>query len=451
MTAGQAEAGGRARIGLSAGEWLGVVAIAILAVFPSLPGRMNPDAVAWFHGFREGPGWDDWHIPLLLWLWWKIGMTPALLAVQTVLVAIAMVACVALLIKAAGPKGPVLVGLTAAFSAFPSIYGYLVAVSKDTWVALVFLALFVLWCLPRHRGLVVARGILVALATILRPETALLVPAFVLVEYLLSGRRKGPAAVLLVVALGVMVGHNQFIYRGLGTKHHHPEVVIYLFDLASISLRTGEMLLTPAAFPAQSLEVLEKHYYPEQFGTLAWEEPKEEMVVFVRGKDLEELRARWIGAILAHPGPYLQSRAQMIRGYFRGRGLFEPGITPNEHVSLFFPGANEIANSYLKSWPRLVISHWLPFYGTLVLFALLWWLDDKRQAVDRAMLAVGFVYHALFLVLTVSADFRFAYASVVVFYLVALRTLILRRDDAFRLARTGVMAARARLGWGRQI
>ncbi|HQF31013.1 MAG TPA: hypothetical protein PLJ34_06155, partial [Hyphomicrobiales bacterium] len=56
---------------------------------------------------------------------------------------------------------------------------------------------------------------------------------------------------------------------------------------------------------------------------------------------------------------------------------------------------------------------------------LLWWLDDRRQAADRAMLAVGFVYHALFLVLTVSADFRFAYASVVVFYLVVLRTLLI--------------------------
>ncbi len=425
MTAGQAEAGGRARICLSPGEWLGVVAIAILAAFPSLPGRMNPDAVAWFDAFRYGPGWDDWHIPLLLWVWWKIGMTPALLAVQTILVAVAMVACVAWLIKAAGPKGLLLVALTAAFSLFPSIYGYLVAVSKDTWVALAFLALFVLWSLPRHRGLVVAKGILVALATVLRPETMLLVPAFVLVEYVLSGRRKGPAALVLVVALGVMVAQNQFVYRGLGTKHHHPEVVIYLFDLAGISLRTGEMLLTPAAFPAQSLEVLEKHYFPEQFGTLAWEEPKEEMVVFVLGKDLEELRARWIRAIVEHPGPYLQSRVKMIRGYFKGRGLFEPGITPNEHVSLFFPDANEIANSYLKSWPRIVISHWLPFFGTLVLLALLWWLDDRRQAADRAMLAVGFVYHALFLVLTVSADFRFAYASVVVFYLVVLRTLLI--------------------------
>ena len=419
---------------LGGAAWIALAVLAVALVFPSLPGRMNADALDMLGQAMRG-SYGDWHVPLVSWLWRAFGASPAVIAAETVLVTFAMLASVAILFRRSGLGERGAAAAAGLFGAFPPVYGHLAAVGKDTWAAAILLLLLVLSVLRQRRWFVALRGGLFALAVIIRPEMILLAPVFLGAEYLLFGRRGRQVLAFAVVVAGLLVANNQFVYKVLEAERRNPESVIFLFDLAGLSMRSGEMLLTPAAFPAQDLAVLQKHYSRDNIIPMLWGAPIEEMLVQVRGDDLRALQKRWIATILDRPGDYLAVRYGVIGPYLKGFRPYHPGIDRSGLIALYFDAANDAVNSVLDRVPQFLFSHWLPLIGSFLLVFALWRLDAARsQPVLFAYAAIGLAYQVLLLPLIVVANFRFAYGGVILFYLLTVLAIAQIRRGAIAAA-----------------
>lgn len=394
-----------------------------MVALPSLPGRMNADALD-MYGQGLGTPLHDWHAPIVPWLWRLIGASPALIAVQTTLIVFAIVYAVVLTCRANGLSSSRALVAAFGFALLPPVLNHLVAVSKDTWVAAIFVAVLAMSSGPWRARLIDVRAALVALAPSIRPETVLLMPVFIWGEYVLAGRKRLDAIRYAGVLLMVAAAVGLLVAKVVKPEARHAEGGIFLFDLAGISIRTNQLLLTPASFPANDLAVLRRHYWPDSLSPIAWSEPPSEMVRFVVGDDLVQLRRRWVGAIIAHPLAYIDTRAGTVLSYLNGHWRFHPGIDLNAHIHLFWPGPNEMINAYLEAVPRWLSSHWLILFGSLILLEIIVRLKlQLRRPEWMVYLVLGITYQLVLLPLIVVPDYRFAYASVVLFFLILGLTL----------------------------
>lgn len=393
------------------------IASALIAL-PSLPGRMNADALD-MYGQALGATLSDWHAPIISWLWRTIGASPALVAVHTTLVVFVIVYAVVLTLRANGLSPLTALVAAVCFSLFPPVLNYLVAVSKDTWVAAILLAIFAMSSGPRRAGLIYVRAALVALAAFIRPETILLVPVLIWGEYLLAGRKLPDVVRYVGVLLLSAAALGLFVAEVVRPEHRHPESTIFLFDLAGISIRTDQLLLTPASFPANDLDVLRRHYWPDSVTPIVWGQPDSEMVRLVTGDDLAELRRRWMGAIVAHPLDYLSARAGVVRSYLSGSWRFHPGIDRNAEIRLFWPNLNQMVDAYLEAAPNWLSSHWLAMLGSSGLLAIIVVLKlHLRRPEWMTYLAVAIIYQLVLLPLIAAPDYRYGYGSVILFFLI---------------------------------
>ncbi len=238
-------------------------------------------------------------------------------------------------------------------------------------------------------------------------------------EYILAGRKLVDAArytgalLLCAAVLGILVAE---VVR---PERRHAEAGIFLFDLAGISIRTNQLLLPPASFPANDLAVLQRHYWPDSLMPIAWGQPDNEMVKFVVGDDLAELRRVWVAAIVAHPLDYLDTRAAIVLAYLDGYWRFHPGIDPNAEIHLFWPDLNRMVNAYLEATPAFLSSHWLTLFGAMALLTLVVQFKLHLQRPEwKTYLVLTIVYQAILLPLIVVPDFRFGYGGVILFFLI---------------------------------
>lgn len=389
-----------------------------LIALPSFPGRMNADALD-LYGQALGDPLHDWHAPLVAWLWRMIGASPALVAEHTTLIVFAIVYAVVLTLRANGLSSRAALLAAFGFAAFPPVLNHLAAVSKDTWVAALFVATFAMSSSAAPARFVHARAALIALAPSIRPETVLLLPLFIWGEYVLAGRKLLPAARFAGVLLVIAAALGLFVAKVVKPEARHAEGGIFLFDLAGISIRTGQLLLTPASFPANDLAVLQRHYWSDSLSPIAWATPESEMVRFVVGDDLAELRRRWVSAVVTHPLAYLDTRSVIVRRYLRGHWTYHPGIDSNPRIHLFWPKLNGMVNAYLGAAPQWLSSHWLPMIGAVVLLAVVVRLKLHRRRPEWLVyLVVAIAYQLMLLPLIVVPDYRFGYASVILFFLI---------------------------------
>ncbi|MEZ5840207.1 MAG: hypothetical protein R3D02_07190 [Hyphomicrobiales bacterium] len=391
--------------------------IAVIVALPSLPGRMSADSLNMYEQ-AVFDSYTDQHVVLIPWIWHRLGVSPGLIAAETVIVVVAFVWAFLMIFRAAGLSRGRAGVAAAALALFPPVHGYLTGVSKDSWTAAVLVLLFGLAVVGGGRGAFVVRALLAGLAVVIRPETVLLLPLLAFGDAFI--RRAGVAAMAAFLAIGLVVPalNGVFVDRVARAEKTGPDSIIYLFDLVGLSLKRQEMLLPPAAFPAQDLQVLERHFHPSSVNTLVWGVPKEEMAVFVTGEDLADLRRRWIAAILANPLDYLEVRWPVIKAYLRGEWRYHPGIDPHPDIRSYFPAGVEAMNAVMDASPRLLASHIVPMTGAFVLLIALHF--GARDRLDRALavfLGVGLCYQGLFLILIPAPDYRFGYAGVVIFYL----------------------------------
>lgn len=411
------------------------LAASILIVLPSLPGRMNADALD-MYGEGLGAPFHDWHPVIIPWLWRQLGASPQLIALETILVAFCTVYAVVAVLRANGAAPLRALIAAAAFALFPPVFGYLTAVSKDTWLAAILVAMFALASTSKGEVAASIRGLFAGLAPFIRPETILLAPVWVWSEYALAPRKGVRFTVALGACAFAALALTWLVNEVVKPDRRQPESAIFLFDLAGISVRTGELLLTPASFPAQDLDVLRRHYWPATIAPIAWDKPHSEMIRFVRGDDLAEVRRRWIGAILAHPLAYLETRAGVIAPYLRGHWGFHPRIDANDEIHLFWPRLHEFVNAYLWAAPPVLFARWITLLGVPLLLVLIWRLklgQGRDEWTHYLILAI--IYQLILLPLINGADYRYGYASTVLFFLIlmlAARELCLRGRGAPR-------------------
>lgn len=415
---------GRSSPGVTAILLFGSLAIGFLVVFPSLPGRMNIDAINIYKDSLFG-GFSDWHVPFISWLWWKIGASPMLVATHTVLAASLIVGSAAFLLRQNPLPLHLALLLAALLALLPPVYAYITAVAKDSWVAALFVLMLAL-SVGRQTGISLPlRAVLLSLAAIIRPETMLLVPVFILAERFIFGRLLRPLIVYAVIVGGLLVAHNLFVYQVIKASRTNPEKVIFLFDLAGISIHSDTMLLPKAAFPTQDMKFLKDNFISYDVEGILWKPPVAKRPVLVDGEALQELRRAWFKAIFTHPLAYLKVRLGVTLQYLHGSSFFHNRIDRNEHISMFFPALNQMANGYLLFSRNLFGSHALPFFGSLLVLGFLW---PRRENRDHrpwiAYLAVSIIYHMEFMMLSVSPGFRYGFASVVLFYLIGLLVLV---------------------------
>ncbi|PLX35175.1 MAG: hypothetical protein C0605_11085 [Hyphomicrobiales bacterium] len=405
---------------------LSSILIAIFAVFPYLPGRVNYDVLDIYKESQIGL-FRDWHVPFMSWLWSKIGPSPELIAALTTLVAVIIVGCGSFMFHRAGFKRHHTIILTFVFAMIPPVYSNLGASSKDTWVAALIMLMMVLSIVTQRRGLFILRALLLCLAITIRPEMVLLVPVFAVMEYVLFQRRLLQAGAFAVLCALLLIAHNVFIYRVLDTQRTNPESVIFLFDLAGISVRTDKMLLPPRAFPPQDMEILKKHYNKYDIVPFIWHLPEDEMVQTVRGEALREVQKRWLQAILAHPLAYLSTRKDVALEHFIGSAMIHPE-TP-DMIGLYFPKLYHSTINYILLSRDVFGSHFLPFIGSLIVLWFLWRRRrDRDQPVFIAYISLAIIYELIWLPLLASPNYRYGYLSVVLFNLILILTLFRYRD-----------------------
>ncbi len=202
-------------------------------------------------------------------------------------------------------------------------------------------------------------------------------------------------------------------------ERRHAEAAIFLFDLAGISIRTNQLLLPPASFPANDLAVLRRHYWPDSLMPIAWGQPDSEMVKFVGGDDLSELRRVWVAAIVTHPLDYLGTRAGVVVPYLGGSWRFHPGIDPNAEIHLFWPDLNRMVNVYLEAAPAFLSSHWLTLFGAMALLTLVVQCKLHLQRPEwMTYLVLTILYQLVLFPLIAVPDFRYAYGGVILFFLI---------------------------------
>lgn len=405
-------------------SWL--LLAACLAV-PSLPARMNADSLDMYGQALTGV-YHDWHSPLVPLIWRALGVNDSsythsayVIAAFTIFVTFVVFSSFALVLRSgrmswrASTIGALLLCL------FPPVLGFLVAAVKDTWVAAALLALVASHAVearaPAWRlwGL---RAVLAAFAAVVRMEVVLLFPVIAAAEGLIRPPLWRRQVVLSLVGAVALTAVGQWATLKLAEPlERHAGQQILTYDLAGLSLRTGQMLLPPEVFPSQDMAVLQRFYSPVTIIPLYWGEPPEGPARIIDDpKVLTGLRSRLVSAILAHPRAYISVKNARFREYWRGFAPYHPGIDQNCCIALWFPSLHAAVDAVLEVAKGTRLGgHGLFIGGFAALF-----IAAAASGLHRArrdilpMLAMAGAYQLAFWAFAPAADFRYAYAGVLI-------------------------------------
>jgi hypothetical protein len=426
-----------------------------LVVGAYAPGQVNADTLAQMRQIEDG-FYNDWFAPLLDALW----SIPYNLGFQLIPVLAAQVGALLsglyLIARAFLPR------LEAALSAsavllLPPVLSLAGLLGRDVW----FAALTVLagGCLVRASG---ARGrraigwftlfaVTVLLATAARqnalPVTFVLMAAGGTIAMARLGRlpERGRTRLLAGLAIGVVatlavVGVLRASYAVLDVFPMHPQQTTFSWDLASLSVREGEVLLPPTIYPEQKLAALERSFDPDTMTELILPADDPLLELATTGVPLtdvryEALRDAWWSAITDDPGEYLASRGELwLRvvhatmtptdvthhdwsGDNEGYPHWNPGLLDGvrDYIAVFTSPAEDGANPHERGSILFVVVLYLA--GALALGTVLLRraLRTREWAwLALASLALGAVLYELTLGIALAGtEYRWSYPLVV--------------------------------------
>jgi hypothetical protein len=311
--------------------YLVLASVWALVVGAYAPGQVNADTLAQIQQIEDGL-YNDWFAPLLDALW----SIPYELGFQLIPVLAAQVGALLsglyLIARAFLPRLAAAVSASAVLL-FPPVLGLVGLLGRDIW----FTALIVLaaGCLVRASG---ARGrravawfalfaVTVLLATAARqnalPMTFAITAAgsFVAMARLRRLPRRRLARLLAPLAIGVVatlavVGFLRLSYAVLDVYPMHPEQMTFSWDLTSLSVREGEVLIPPTIYPEQDLATLERAFDPDTIVELILPADDPLLELATTGVPLtdaryEALRDAWWSAISDDPGEYVAGRIDL--------------------------------------------------------------------------------------------------------------------------------------------
>ncbi len=396
------------------------------------PGSLSGDSIDQLGQARAGR-FNDWHPPIMAWLWSGLDRLRAGPAGMLVLHNAAFWFALATLAGAVGPPGTrrrrsaawlVLAGF------LPPIFGLLGNVWKDVGMASALLLGFALtlaadrkgrsrvWLLPALLALFYAAAV--------RHDG--IVPVAPLAVYWArvawAGRRRGrapghPFRVGLALGLGLTlcVGvATSLVNRALTEgRRSHPEQQILLHDLVAVSLARDEVLVPPDGAPGwpSTIDELAAVYAPS-VEPLYWGDPTAKR--FQASADpgwIAGLRASWLAEIPSSPGAYLAHRGRIQRELLGLHGSvcrpFQIGVDPDPLGLAGPPGPLEPGlRAVLGLAARTPLYRgWL--YALMLLLLVAWEVSSaRRRRPERLALATsGLALLAAYSATATVCDFRF--------------------------------------------
>ena len=327
-----AEAGGRSpdkgprlRLGNRLFVPAGLVAIIAVLSLGYLPGLMSSDTLDMCDQAVTGH-YHTWHSPIAAWVWGALNLPLEVMIVSQ----IAGFALAVHLMLARWLRPVVALVGTGLVAAVPTTLGWLGHIGKDQWSAVaLLLAIAVLARIPdtaaRHRGRVLAAAFgLLWIAVATRPSTILAAAA----ALALSGRLRSPGpahrrpvplrrelvqrAAVVVGFVGVtLISQALFTRVVVQPSVRFPEQPTYQYDLAALSVRTGELLIPSSSLePGATLEDIRQHFtlHGEAVNRLLFTPDAPVRFMITDPEIHREIRNAWLEAIRDHPLEYLRHR-----------------------------------------------------------------------------------------------------------------------------------------------
>jgi hypothetical protein len=241
------------------------------------------------------------------------------------------------------------------------------------------------------------------------------------------------AASLALVALVAVVGSQALMRRAFHVRATNPEQVVYIYDLAAISIEQNEVLFNAQAFPAQDVELLDAYFDSSSFEPMVFG-PSPIIPYPMSGDAVDDLRNDWVDAVLGHPLTYLEERAtaflEQISVTERSVWIVHPTVDPNPWgYTARFPAIDNAIQRYLRFFASndglaggVVHIVW-PYL--LVLVGGLWYWrsgSSRRRSIGWMCLA-GLAYQATLFFVTMVANYRFSVPCVVLALAVVAITL----------------------------
>jgi Predicted membrane protein (DUF2142) len=422
------------------------------------PGPIDADAISQIAQARSGH-FLDWWAPILDWLWrilFLLHLSPGFVLLTST--TIFLLSVYELLRSVLGPWAAV--GITLAITLFPPVLGFLGSLQRDTWFGAIALAAYALivraYRSPlAHRprlGLLSLVAVWIGMAA-RQNGFIVLAPAAVLAVYLIQPARRhrhayshlaerrfprwSPKLTAAVGGLLLMItfAGSQWLvtYQFIHARHTYPQQALFEGDLATLSLRTGEVLLPPFLFPAQDLQILRQHSSPYSELPLVVG-PHHPLVrtaqaapfpSFVSGHQDQVLEHDWLTAVLHHPGDYLLMRWKLwthLIGW--GVNAYEPyhngfdGNLWNYHAA--YPALDKTALRYLSYFSTSSKEGGVLYYSWVYLcLCLLVSCDLLRRSRTTPVRVIGCLcasvclYYVAYFFLAMGFGFRWAWLLVV--------------------------------------
>jgi hypothetical protein len=410
-----------------------LVMVAVASAVPVAvfrPGLLNRDSLRMYRGAIGVEPIDDWNSPflsLMLRLLHAVHVGPA---GYVILQSLAFFAGVVMLCRAVNLSLRATCGVVLLVILFPPTLPWLATVEKSASMGCVVVLLVGLLALRPGSGKPWAfdLGIIMAsvIAMLCRANAlALVVPLLFLWRSSLAAgtlpRRLAHAALFAGLALIAFFAGAWLIATAFKVQRTFPEQALYSWDLAAISVARNEMLLPRTIYPGTT-ETLRAQYNPVTANHLLFPElsglPGRPAARRTQDPgEMRELRAAWMRAIIANPGPYLRHRVLAFRNglsldlrqeavdswhYWNG------GVDPNPFgiTSRAVPWLFE----YYRTWRETVFFRQFPYLG--ILLVLTAWFAWRRHSLGFGLAASSLVYFGHHLLVAPSPSLRNYYPAV---------------------------------------
>lgn len=414
------------------------------------PGYLDADALQQINQAKTGV-FTDWYAPILDWFWrplFLLHISPGFVLWLTIAT---FMLSVYELLRIAWNRWPA-VAVTLLLTLFPPVLGFLGSLTRDTWfgactfgayallarsmrfsgrarTVLAILALIAVWialAARQNAAPAVIPAVFIAVGTLLRAARSSMAGRQERQEHL-KNAGKGPKRQAISCTIGSLLVLALFVlsqwfltYNVIGAGRSYPEQHLLDWDLASLSLRSGKVLLPRSVFPSQNLKLLGEHYSPYTFVPLL-AGPNHPLVWVTNGSVDSVLRHDWIDAVRKYPLGYLRVRWVVWTRQLGWSGnVYEPyhdGYDPNLwHYRASFPGLDRFALAYLGSfrngpypaggplnrvWPYLIV-------GTCVGLDLLR-RDRKELRLVGWLCCFAVLYYLPYFFLAAGQVFRYAW------------------------------------------
>jgi hypothetical protein len=215
----------------------------------------------------------------------------------------------------------------------------------------------------------------------------------------------------------ILVGLSRITNEAMvSTREATPDVALQgsmLFDLAGISVRTGELQLPDHLRRAEvSLAALRTWYDPGvgDNGILR----AREFLLAQTPQQYEDLKRVWRQSVRAHPAAYLRHRARVFATVIQIRGIYDAfhrGIDPND-LGLTFP-PRALYDTVLRLLDRATPFLFRGWFFLVAAIVVLWrgWVCKSRASIALAASALAYV--APYIVVSGGSDFRYVWWPVI--------------------------------------